>query len=86
MKSPLMNTMNKFRTGAGRGRVGGFYHPQKYKSGKEKVKFRMLYQALTKVCPLPGKENGKVITGVAPDVQRLKYLTYGVRSSRCIAV
>jgi hypothetical protein len=32
----------------------------KKKRGKEKVKFRMLYQALTKVDPQPGKENGKV--------------------------
>jgi hypothetical protein len=32
--------------------------PSKKKKGKEKVKFRMLYQALTKVCPLPGKETG----------------------------
>jgi hypothetical protein len=30
------------------------------KIGKEKVKFRMLYQPLTKVGPLGGKENGKV--------------------------
>jgi len=30
--------------------------PLKMKKGKEKVKFRMLYQALTKAGPLPGKE------------------------------
>jgi hypothetical protein len=35
--------------------------PQKNKSGKETVKFWMLYQALTKVDPLPGKETGPVI-------------------------
>jgi hypothetical protein len=63
----------------------GILPPAKNESGKETVKFWMLYQALTKVGPLPGKENGKVITGVAPDVRRLKYLTSGVRPSRSIA-
>jgi len=32
--------------------------PEKNESGKETVKFRMLYQALTKVRPRGGKENG----------------------------
>jgi hypothetical protein len=32
--------------------------PEKNESGKETVKFRMLYQALTKVGPRGGKENG----------------------------
>jgi hypothetical protein len=32
--------------------------PQKNKSGKETVKFWMLYQALTKVGARGGKENG----------------------------
>jgi hypothetical protein len=40
----------------------GILPPAKNESGKETVKFRMLYQALTKVGPLPGKENGKIIT------------------------
>jgi hypothetical protein len=35
--------------------------PENNKSGKKTVKFRMLYQALTKVDPLPGKETGPVI-------------------------
>jgi hypothetical protein len=41
-----------------------FYHSQKKKKGKEKVKFWMLYQALTKVGPLPGKEKVKCDTGI----------------------
>ena len=36
-------------------------YPEKLFFGKEKVKFWMLYQALTKVDPLPGKETGPVI-------------------------
>jgi len=41
-----------------------FYHSQKKKKGKEKVKFWMLYQALTKVGPLPGKEKVKFASGL----------------------
>ena len=40
--------------------------------GKGKVKFRMLYQALTKVDPLPGKETGTVSSVIR---QRQKQLT-----------
>jgi hypothetical protein len=40
------------------------YHLQKKKNDKEKVKFRMLYQALTKVCPRPGKETAKFGSGM----------------------
>jgi hypothetical protein len=32
-------------------------YPSKNKNGKEKVKFWMLYQALTSIGPAPGKEN-----------------------------
>jgi hypothetical protein len=39
--------------------------PPKMKKGKEKVKFRMLYQPLTKVCSLAGKEK-KFGSGLYP--------------------